>query len=139
MTSLIYGHILRSIPISKSPITHNVSQTSYSRKLTLNQPPHQPPNLIPKIHPLVRIPTGQKRQLPRPIIHQCICKLDAAEDLLCGAARGTVTREKLVSVDVAELAVGVAEEVEGEEDGGVWGGGLHFGVGFEGSVFLFNC
>ena len=101
----------------------------------LNQPPRQPPYLIPKIHPLVRIPTGQKRQLPRPIIHQRIRELDASQDLLRGTARGTVSGEELVGVDVAELAVGVAEEVEGEEHGGVWGWGLHFGVGFEGSGF----
>lgn len=64
-----------------------ITQTNPSIAITptksnLRQSPRLPPNLIPKIQRIRRIPTRHQRQLPRPITNQHIRKLISGEDLL---------------------------------------------------------
>lgn len=112
--------------LHKSNITILHSNLQQSLRLRLN--------IRTQIDRIPRIITRHHGQLARLIINQFIREPIPRQHLSHLLARGRVSRTDAFQIDRLQLSVGVADEVEEEEDGWVYVWWLHAWVGFEGAV-----
>lgn len=108
------------------------------KKSYLNNSARLLSNRVAKIDGVGRITSCKKRQLPTGIRDQGISKGIAAHHLLRGGTGVTVAGAELLEVDALQRAVRVANEIEHEEEAGVWSRSLHFGVGFKRPILVFS-